>query len=238
MSGRFAARFAPECARLAVALRTRDGIQACEREGAVWLRTAPEAISQEQWTRHAAGGELYRLQEDGQLIPIAGRVPCGRLPDGPWQPIAKWARLTVPQASFPAARPAPATLRLVPGGEFSEPDVLILPLDSWRRYVERAPRFRFRSLKFAVSSDRRALVTGRPLPPLAGDRYVRRDRIVVPAGWTWTPAVDAASLAAAMGLAGDDLLLWHADGSCDHVAASRLSIVTRSAVRSVDEGAP
>lgn len=235
MSGRWAARFAPECVRLAVALRTATDVQACERPDGIWLCGTTDARSQQQWGRRAAGGELFRVLDDGQLLPFGGRVPRGRLPDGPWQSIATWAAIEAPLAAFPAARPAKTALTLVRGGEAAEPDVLIAPLDAWHTYVEVAPRVRFRSLKFAASADSRALIVGKPLPPLAGDRYVRRDQIAAPAGWTWSPPVDAASLAKAFGAAPSDLLVWHANGSLDVVAAECLSTASRSAVRATAE---
>ena len=68
------------------------------------------------------------------------------------------------------------------------------------------------------------------LPPLPGQRWVEQEGIAVPAGWTWTPAVEAALVRQVFGLAAGDVALWHADGAWERIAGDEFVRATRAAV--------
>ncbi|HVW35796.1 MAG TPA: hypothetical protein VHB99_00775, partial [Pirellulales bacterium] len=70
-----------------------------------------------------------------------------------------------------------------------------------------------------------------PLAPLGGVQYVEESGIAVPAGWHWSPAVEAAVVRAALGLEPGDSALWFADGSWQKIAADDWVRATRSAAR-------
>ena len=66
---------------------------------------------------------------------------------------------------------------------------------------------------------------------MPGQRWVEHEGIAVPAGWTWTPAVEAGLLRQAFELAEGDVALWHEDGAWERIAADELVRATRAAVR-------
>ena len=46
------------------------------------------------------GGQRFYVLSDGQLQPVASRLPKGRLPGGPWTPLPKWLALGLPPATL------------------------------------------------------------------------------------------------------------------------------------------
>jgi hypothetical protein len=61
--------------------------------------------------------------------------------------------------------------------------------------------------------------------------FVERQGIAIPAGWMWTPPVQAFVIHRAMGIPPDDFVLWQADGTLEIILASAFAHGTRSGVR-------
>ena len=80
------------------------------------------------------------------------------------------------------------------------------------------------------------IVRGTPLPPLPGERWVECEGIATPAGWRWSPAVEAAIVRAVFGLQPGDLALWQTDGTWQRVRAAEFTAASRAAVRATAEG--
>ena len=80
-------------------------------------------------------------------------------------------------------------MRLVRSHHEREPNMLLTSLALWADFADTAPHWRLDALSFVVSDTRQVLVRGRPLPPIPGEHWVERERICVPAGWDWTPAL-------------------------------------------------
>jgi hypothetical protein len=123
-----------------------------------------------------------------------------------------------------------------------EASLLLSRFDLWAAYAIEAPQIRLNPWRFAVAADGRVAVHVQPqakrvanlssaLPPLPGRRWVEQDGVAIPAGWSWTPAVDAALLREVFGLAEGDVALWHADGTWERIAAEEFVRATRAAVR-------
>ena len=211
----WAARLAGEDRRALEALRLMVGVEVAADGESLWVRgplvegaaTVPGPLP--------ASGRFERLA-DGVLRLPGASVPCGRLPRGlSWTGLRFWMAVELP-APLPPATPADRVrLRLVRGGGETSPDALLLDLYSWTRWASDAPAVRLRPLRFAASvpglDDPRpaqALVLGTPLPPLPGTRLVAGAGILVPAGWRWLPAVDAATVRQLLGLRTDELAVW------------------------------
>ena len=168
------------------------------------------------------------------------RVPQGRLPQGPWTALFQWMRLELPLALFAGRGDEALSPVLVRSDRMDEASLLLTPFDLWVAYATEAPQVRLDRWRFAVAADGRVAVHGQPLPPLPGQRWVEREGIAVPAGWTWTPALEAGLLRQVFGLAEGDVALWHADGAWELIAADKFVRATRAAVRAtarnVDRG--
>lgn len=221
-------------------LRLVPGVEVCEDGDRIWLRGGP------------AGGDLDRrlaripcdlrllLTGDGLMVRVDERTPCGRLPVGPWVPIASFLQVRCAPPALGGLAPAKVPLRLVRAEAWEEPGVLVTPGATWLRYAAGAPAVRLDRWTFAVSEDGRALIRGAPLPPIPGVRSVEHDGIAVPCGLAIAPPVPPDVLRHVLGLAPGDLALFDETGAWERVPARGFVRASRSAVRAscAGEGAP
>lgn len=180
--------------------------------------------------RKAAPVRRYQLRPDQSLVPDGCLLPEGKLPGGPWLPLAALVEVAPQTAALAGQVMERAALRIVPGGAASEANVLLAALSDWADYADGAPTVRLRPLRFAAGAAH-AIIRGTPLPPIPGLHFVEKEGIAVPCGHTWSPALDAASMRALLRLDADDLALFVADGSWQHVPAAAFIAASRSAVR-------
>ncbi len=214
------------------------GLSVCADGSDVWVRGDSFSDKFEVTLRGIANGTFFWIDADEkQLRERDARVPSATLPRGDWQPLAKWLQPERPASIWPGelAEPVPRVeLRLVPSDEMSEPNVLLTPRTIWSEYAVTAPQVRLDRWRFALAADGRAVSRGTPLPPLVGERFVERTGIVVAAGWTWSPLVDAAVVRDLFGLGTDDILLWSCE-VCEIVRSEQFVAASRSSVRSSEE---
>jgi hypothetical protein len=212
-------------------LRRWSALEVCEAGEAIWLRAA--RLDNEQWDfcRRLPGADRYEVLADGQLLPAGALVPRGYLPAGPWQALSAWLQLELPAAAASLATPPRIPLRLAPAHEPRAAAWLLTSLAEWCAYAQLAPKARLARWSFAADAAGRVVVRGAPLPPLRGTHYVEESGIAVPAGWHWSPAVEAAVVRAALRLEQGDCALWFADGSWQRIAAGDWVRATRSAAR-------
>jgi hypothetical protein len=139
--------------------------------------------------------------------------------------------VALPVIDTPAASPQPTVLRLVRASHELDATWLLTTFETWAAYAVQAPQVRLARWSFVAGRDGRVVVRGAPLPPLPGQRFVDREGIVVPAGYTWSPAVDAQTVRQCWSLDRGECVLWMADGSCQRIALENWVQATRSAVR-------
>jgi hypothetical protein len=217
-------------------VRPQRGLEVLEQKGAIWLRGEWHSDDLDRQLRLVPGGLRMAVLADGQTVPASKLVPLGRLPEGEWIPLVDWLRITLP-----AARPAPPqpitplTLWLVPSGCLREGALLETSLAGWCQYVDTAPQWRIDRWTFVAASDGQVIVRGLPLPPLPGVHWVLEESVAVPAGYAWSPAVDALTVQQALGLAAGELALLRPDGTWDRLAGDDWTRASRSAARATRE---
>jgi hypothetical protein len=223
---------------LAARVRLEAGVQMCDAEDGLWLLGDENRASECPSHSLLPGGHRYRVLADGQLVGDGKSVPDGRLPAGPWRPLATEFSLRLPPAGFLAPLAGRAAWTLVRDDVEREADLLVTAIAAWARYAESAPAIRLDRWRFAAGSRGRVVVEGAPIPPLAGRVYVvERDAgngpggIAVPCGWRREPRVEAGVLRAAFGLHEGDVALLEADGSWEHVRSGDFVRAARAAVR-------
>lgn len=209
-----------------------SGVEVLEAAPRLWLRAS--TLSDEQWEqcRRLPGADRFTVLDDGQLVPVGRNIPQGRLPPGNWIPVRNALRLELPRTDdAPTRRPTPADLRLVRSTEPVEPNWLLAKLTDWVAYAATAPQVRLARLSFVAAERVAVAVRGEPLPPLAGRRFVERSGIVVPAGWTWAPAVPPEIVRAALKLEAGDCAWFGTDGTWRIISAGDWVQASRSAAR-------
>lgn len=204
-------------------LRLLPGLEVCADldaagGGAVWLRGATplEADPGLERLLRASGGQRFVVDPATDEVRAPGRrLPAGALPAGPWVALPAFLRPAsgvVASSALPASRAALTLTRglacapAAPGPETPEPTALRVARDVFVAWALTAPQVRLAPLEVAARADApELLVRGRPLPPLPGERLVVTDGVAVAVGLLVRPALDAATLRAALGLERGDL---------------------------------
>ncbi len=229
-TGPWAVCLPPRRAGASALLRLGHGVSVLTTADAVWLRGDRADAGTDRLVRRLPG-KRYSIGQDGRLRPPEATVPTARLPAGVWRPIETWLVPEPQPAAFGGAAPERVRIGLVRserGGR--DPDAILVRLDAFLEWVETAPSVRVRRLAFAASASR-ALVLGRPLPPLPGQRLVVAGAVAWPSGFEPTPISDPTVLAAALGVAAPGLALLDRDGGVETIPVEAFVPATRSALR-------
>ena len=209
-------------------LRLGTGIDLCEHDGGLWLRGSGETPRAVPWAVR------YELHDDGDIREPGRHLPAGRLPSGPWRPLAEALRIVPLAAANGGFAPSPITLSLAPCAGHREPAMIELSADEWLAYAETAPAIRLARLRFARTDAGRVFVTGKPLPSLPGARFVVCEGIATPAGFTWAPPVAAAAVRSALRLGDGETVAFFHGGACLRIPARAWQPAARAIIRAHD----
>jgi hypothetical protein len=213
------------------AVRPVPGLLVAADGGQLWLRGLPATGELPLAVRALPAIAAYALDEQNRLFPAGHLTPTGRLPALAWQPIQEFLPLEIPTAALPAQASPTYRVRLVPSARGAASAALLTTLDAWVAYAETAPEIRLRGLRFAVSAAARVLLLGTPLPPIAGQEHWLTAGLLLPAGFDFEAPFIAPLLASQLRAAGEDVVLFAADGSWERVPQAHLVSATRGAVR-------
>lgn len=216
-------------------LRFMAGAEACVVGEHIWLRGNELSDEDELRLRQLPGAERFQVNERGELVPLGALLPCGHLPSSTWQRLRAFLQLELPQLRIVAGTVPTLTLELKRNTQQREVAALLTSFDEWEKYALHAPQVRLVPLKFALSSERRVLIVGTPLPPITGERFWEGSGIFVAAGLHWSPAVDAAIVRRVLQLTNDDVALWLASGSWELIRRGDFVAARRAAVRATRE---
>lgn len=212
-------------------LRLAQGAEVCEQEQEVWVRGESLDEPLARLLRRHPHARRHWVLADDQLVSPGKSVPRGYLPGGPWIPLRDWLTIRLP-AAVPAERiGARVPVRMVRSAEQRQASVLVTDVFQWQTYGSCAPQVRLERWHFAAAAERRVVVRGCPLPPLPGQRYVEEEGVAVPAGWMWSPPVEAAVMRELLALEGLDLALLHHDATWERIPSGQFVRATRSAIR-------
>lgn len=231
MSHPWAVRMAGAGAPAAAELRLERGVDVCEADDALWLRGDVCDERLDLLLRRLPGALRYEVLSDGQLRPEGKRLPSGRLPNGPWTAIGKWAVVDLPIATLAARATSRIPYRLERVATSQEPSLIVTTLNIWEAYGAIAPELRLDRLIFAVSSDERVIVRGVPLPPIGGERYYEQSGLAIPCGWGWPSWLTAEVVRDALEIETADLALISPSGAWQVIQRDQFVRATRSAIR-------
>lgn len=212
-------------------VRNVPGLQVAETAAALWLRGLPATGDLPLAVRTLPATATYVLDAQGRLFSPGSRTPTAQLPALAWQAIPAFVPLTLPTAALPAQGAPRYRVRLAPSSRAEAGAALLTTLAAWHAYADTAPEIRLTRLRFAVAADRRVLLLGTPLPPVAGQEHWLRAGLLLPAGFDFEAPLLAPLLAQQLNPARDATLLFAADGSWERILNENIVPVTRSAVR-------
>lgn len=204
-------RLAPADVSALQPLRLERGVEVRCEAGGIWIRLHAEAEEAARVLGGVPALERFTADADDLLRHRGGLVPRGKMPAHGWQPLREWLAVEAPPIFAPAGTAVPrAALRLRRGGTPLPTAGLLVSISAWVAYAENAPRIRLQQLRYATSrAEGRALLFGDVLPPLPGTHFVAPGpRILVPAGFTWAPAIDAAALRSVAQARPGDFVWW------------------------------
>jgi len=222
---KWAARLAPGAVASLDALRLNARIESCEHGGEVWLRGDGEMPRTVPWAHR------YELHDDATIREPGRLLPCGTLPAGEWRPLAAALRLAPPPPVRGGFAPPQISFSIVPCAERHEPAMIEISADAWLAFAETAPAIRLAGLRFARTDSGRVFVAGKPLPAIHGARFVVREGIATPAGFTWAPRVAAATVRAALRLGEGETAVFFREGACLRIPARAWLPASRAAAR-------
>jgi hypothetical protein len=226
----------PRASALAAgALRLRGDVRVREADDSVWLRGDRLTEELDLELRKLPGARRHTVDADDRYTEVDHRIPAGSLPDDGWVPLSTWLAPAPQPAALAGELRRRATLRIVRADTEHPASVLLTTIDAWAAYAATAPSVRLRPLRFAVCADGRTVVHGTPLPPMPGRRYAERDGIALPAGFTFSPAVEPAALRDLLASQPGDLALFAEDGTYEHLASENFTRATRAAARATLE---
>lgn len=203
-----------------------------DADGFHWLRIkATDPVQRARLSCIPA--RFYHESDEHRLIRQGQQVASAELrKDLHWRNLDDVLQLEVPIAAM-TGRLDPdqrGLLRLVRGGEPAEPAAASVTLESLASWVELASEVRLRRLRWLARGGE-ALVMGDPLPPVAARYFVAHDRILIPAGWQWSPRVSSAEVRELFSLGREQWLIWESDQDWSRVDEDSLVSLRRAAVR-------
>ena len=206
----------------------------------VWLRSDHESFPEELYSvsgleRFDASihGRQLLLHPPGKLLPTEAAPSA--LADMEWLPLSEILAPTPPVA-MQSGIITPRNLSLVDNPEFSEPNLLILNDDDFKKWVCDAPEVRLRPLRFCRTSRNSTMVWGSPLPPLSGERWNEFCGMAVPAGKIWHPTLPADSLCQIIRSPKGSVTLLHESGTMEVIHEECWLPVTRANIRVLKAG--
>lgn len=248
LAERWALRVALSNGNRAGRLRTVHGTEAAIVGDDLWFRGVRLDDELLPTLAAVADGPVFMLSGDDWLTPVRHRVPSARLPDADFTAAENLLTPTLPTSQLAYNFQHPVKLKLQRSSTAHVAELWCGVASEFRKWAETAPKIRLQACRYALCSDSgRVIVRGIPLPPLAGQLFWMADRIAIPLGWHWSPAVDTAALndvilSAAKdshGVTDSTIVVWHpatAQNSADYtepIAGTSFIPVSRSSVRNI-----
>lgn len=211
------------------------GVEAAPVGGRWWLRGGRDDEETRRRLLHVPAAARFIVWDGDKLVPLGRIAPTGVMPNADWRPLEECLRPQHAVPMLPGDADVRLTLRMIRGdpnndAALPEAAALLVDLAVWSRYAETASAVRLAPLSFAVDGSR-AIVLGKPLPPLPGTHLSLTDGVLLTLGMAWDPPLSSVGLRAKIGHSRDEYALWTPDGPIEIVPKSAFVAASRSAVR-------
>ena len=171
--------------------------------------------------------------DDGMLTKFGERTPSGTIPDVEWTSLRNFIEPQLPVTGIRRVRipRVPITLVRATRQRPVEPTALLVSAKAAAEWVAMVPQVRLEPLSFAASSDGQILSKGKPLPSLPGTRLTDQKGVLVPTGWTWSPAIYTGSLLEVLEAKAEELVLLTQGGETQRISRGEFVQASRGALR-------
>lgn len=212
-------------------VRTKAGLQVAKDKDWIWLRGIDTTQGIDSAIRRLPAKNTYELDEQGNLFPVGGITPIGKLQILPWIPVQEFIPVELPTSAMPGRTEQTYALRLVSSREIKEGQALQTTLPVWKEYADAAPEIRLKRLRFAVSEAGEVLIMGTPLPAIPGKEYWMQEDMLLPGGYDFELPWMASLVAGKLNAQHTSIILFTEEGSWQQIPADAFMQATRSAVR-------
>ena len=196
-----------------------------------WLRGPALDSDLEHALKQVPGLERFDWIESERLRPVGSRIADRRLPGLAWRPLREALPVALPTAALPGEARQKTALSLLRSSAEADATALLTTMEAWHNFSTTTSLVRLDRLRFAVMETGQVLVLGTPLPSAPGTRLAGVQGILVPCGFTWSPAVDAAVLRQLFQLNGEDVVVLAEDHTAQVIRNEQLVPASRSATR-------
>ncbi|MBE8726770.1 hypothetical protein [Flavobacterium hungaricum] len=174
---------------------------------------------------------IYELKENllfkkGSLLPVK-KLPSGLL----WSPIIRAIPVTLPKFNHNYfGIDQRLELHLKPSEIENEAYALLTDYNELKTYIETAPDFRLKPLKWIVVK-KNILLLGKPMLPIKGDTFWLKNNFLLPAGYDFEHSVLSKTIEQNLNLLGEHLIVWNTDNSCFKIKKDSLKPLSISSFR-------
>ncbi|WP_163408197.1 hypothetical protein [Flavobacterium ajazii] len=175
--------------------------------------------------------KIYELKEN-LLFEKGKQLPAKKLPSGLlWTPILRSLPVSLPSFNhnfFGVGKKLSITLK--PSEDTKEAYALLTDLNELKSYIETAPKFRLRPLKWIVI-DNKALIFGTPLLPLKGNTYWFKNDFLMPSGYDFEWYALNKILQEKLNPSEENIILWNEDNSYSQIPKNNIKELSISSFR-------
>ncbi len=179
----------------------------------LWVTGFDEVLIESKEVKIIPFKELYYSQS-GKLFPLKSHLPCGNLKGLLWTPIER---------ALPLSKPAynnnyfgvneKISVKLITTEQETTATVMITSISSFRKYVEKSPAVRLKSISWCLLDDDKVMLMGAPLLPIEGNVYWMRQHFIFPAGCDLEFPLLQAQINSIVNPENEYWIVWNEDGS-------------------------
>ena len=213
------------------AIRDWENIKVAFESESVWVKDFhPEQLNTTE-IQQIPFHIIYELKENllfkkGSLLPVK-KLPSGLL----WSPIMRAVPVSLPKFNHNYfGIDQKLEIHLKPSEIENEAYALLTDFEELKAYIETAPDFRLKPLKWVVV-EKNILILGKPMLPIQGNTFWFKNDFLLPSGYDFEHSILTKTIQEILNPLGEDLIVWNADNSCFKIPKDSLKPLSISSFR-------
>jgi hypothetical protein len=153
--------------------------------------------------------------KNGKLFMINSLLPYCNVPSLLWTPIERAMHLSLPSFNHNLFEvPENISIRIGQSDEAGKlAEAMICELELFEQFIVSCPEVRLKNLKWTLLETDKVFILGRPLLPLNGDAYWKKDNHLFPAGYALQLPLLTGMLDDLINTGGENFIIWNKDNS-------------------------